>query len=84
MELPPFEINGLVTPVNGIMLSAIWAINTAHTPTVSVVWKYERGLFIREVTITSIIMTTASSAVRSPHSSQIEEKTISVSAAGTL
>ena len=90
MELPPCEINGIVTPVNGIILhepnilSAICAMKAAHTPTVRVVWKYERGIFISAVARSNIIINTASSAISIPHSSQIEEKTMSVSAAGTL
>ena len=38
IELPPVDINGIVTPVNGIILqepkifSAICTVNAAHTP----------------------------------------------------
>ena len=65
-ELPPDEINGMVTPVNGIMLhepkmlSPICTANAAQIPVATVPWKYERGGFIRGIMIiiriTKIIM----------------------------
>lgn len=53
IELPPDEMNGIVTPVKGIMLQepkilrAICTVNAAHTPAAIVPWKYERGGFTR-------------------------------------
>ena len=66
MELPPVEMNGIVTPVKGIrlhepkMLSAVCTVIAAQIQLTIVAWKYERGGLIsgtaRIISITSIII----------------------------